>query len=127
MTQALALLFGIVFFELVILLNLRREVMRIADGSRAALAMLRSGASDAEKEASMRGESVRLFSATGLLTLKFLLVAAALFLLFELIAMAFPDREAALQANLLSLAGIVVLTVATLAYAWARNVLRKKL
>lgn len=127
MTQALALLFGIVFFELVILLNLRREVVRIADGSRAALAMLRSGASDAEKEACMRRESLRLFSATGLLTLKFLLVAASLLLLFELIAMAVPDREAALQANLLSPVGIAVLTLATLGYAWARHVVLKKL
>jgi hypothetical protein len=126
-TQALALLFGIVFFELVILLDLRREVMRIANGSRDALAMLRSGASDAEKEACMRRESVRLFSATTLLTLKFLLIAGALWLLYELIVMAFPDREAALQGSLVSPVGIVVLTIATLAYAWARNVLRKKL
>lgn len=127
MTQALLLLFGIAFYELVILLNLQREVLRIADGSRASLAMLRSGASDAEKEACMRRESLRMFSATGLLALKFLLVAAALLLLFELIAMAFPDREEALLASLLSLTGIAILTVATLAYAWARNVLRKKL
>lgn len=127
MTQVLAVLFGVVFFELVILLNLRREVTQIVEGSRTALAMLRSGASDDEKEAAMRRGSLRLFAATGRLTLKFSLVAAALWLLYELIAMTFPDREAALQASLLSLTGIAVLTVATLAYAWARNVLRKKL
>jgi len=126
-TQALALLFGIAFFELVILLNLRREVMRIADASRAALAMLRSGASDDEKEAAMRRGSLHLFAATGWLILKFLLVAAALWLLYELITMAFPDREAALHASLLSPVGIALLTIATLGYAWARHVVLKKL
>jgi hypothetical protein len=126
-TQALALLFGIVFFELVILLDLRRDVLRIADGSRTSLAMLRSAASDAEKEACMRRESVRLFSATALLTLKFVLLAGAMWLLYELVVMAFPDREAALQASLVSPVGILVLTIATLGYAWARHVVLKKL
>lgn len=127
MTLVLALPFGIVFFELAIRLDLPREVGRITGGSRAALAVLRSGASDEVKEAAMRRESLRLFAATGLLTLKFLLIAAALGALYALVTYVFPEREAALQESLLSPAGIVILTVATLVYAGGRHVVRKKL
>ena len=47
MTTALAILFGIAFLELVILLDLQQDVVRIRDVSREALRMLSSGASDA--------------------------------------------------------------------------------
>ena len=127
MTLALAVLFGIVFLELVIRLDLRREVLRIHEGSRGAFRMLASNASDDEKEAAMRRESLRLFAATGLLLLKFLGIAAVLGLLYWGIVAVFPEREAELQASFVSPVGIAVLTVATLVYAWLRHVAVKRL
>ena len=127
MTLALAVLLGIVFLELVIRLDLRREVLRIHDGSREAFRMLASNASDDEKEAAMRRESLRLFAATGLLILKFLGIAAVLALLYWGIVAIFPEREAELQASFVSPVGIAVLTVATLLYAWVRHVAVKRL
>ena len=127
MTLALAVLFGIVFLELVIRLDLRREVLRIHDGSREAFRMLASNASDDEKEAAMRRESLGLFAATGLLVLKFLGIAAVLALLYWGIVAVFPEREAELQASFVSPVGIAVLTVTTLLYAWVRHVAGKRL
>ena len=127
MTLVLAALFGIVFLELVILLDLRREVLRIHDGSREAFRMLASDASDDEKEAAMRRGSLRLFAATGLLLLKFFGIVAVLALLYWGVVALFPEREAALQASFISPAGIVFLTVTTLLYAWVRHVAVKRL
>ena len=127
MTLAIAILFGIVFLELVLLLDLRREVVRIHEGTRAALRMLASSASDREKELAMRRASLGLFAATGMLVLKFLVVAVVLLLLYWLVATLFPEREAALQASFVSPTGIAILTVATLFYAWLRHVAVKKL
>jgi hypothetical protein len=126
-TLALAVLFGIVFLELVIRLDLRREVLRIHDGSREAFRMLASDASDDEKEAAMRRGSLRLFAATGLLLLKFLGIAAVLGLLYWGVVTVFPEREAELQESFVSPVGIAVLTVATLLYAWIRHVAVKRL
>jgi hypothetical protein len=126
-TLALAVLFGIVFLELVIRLDLRREVLRIHDGSREAFRMLASDASDDEKEAAMRRGSLQLFAATGLLLLKFLGIAAVLGLLYWGVVAVFPEREAELQHSFVSPVGIAVLTVATLRYAWIRRVAVKRL
>jgi len=126
-TYALGLLFGIVFFELAIRLDLRREVMQILGGSRESLSMLRSQSSDAEKEAAMRTASVRMFAATGMLLLKFLAVAAALVLLYYLIVTIAPGRRAALDASFVSPVGIAFITVATLAYGWVRHAVLERL
>lgn len=123
----LAALFGIVFLELFMLLDLRREVVRIRDGSTDAFRMLASDASDDEKEAAMRRGSLRLFAATGLLLLKFLGIVAALALLYWGVVAIFPEREAALQASFVSPAGIAILTVTTALYAWVRHVAVKRL
>ena len=127
MTLTLAILLGIVFLELFIRLDLRREVFRIHGGSREAFRMLASNASDDEKEAAMRRESLRLFAATGMLVLKFLVIVAVLALLYHGFVALFPEREAALQASFVSPVGIVVLTVATLVYAGVRHVAVKRL
>ena len=127
MTLVLAALFGIVFLELFMLLDLRREVVRIRDGSTDAFRMLASDASDDEKEAAMRRGSLRLFAATGLLLLKFLGIVAALALLYWGVVAIFPEREAALQASFVSPAGIAILTVTTALYAWVRHVAVKRL
>ena len=123
----LASLFGIVFLELFLFLGLRREVLRIHDGSREAFRILASNASDDDKEAAMRRGSLRLFAATGLLLLKFLGIVAVLALLYWGVVALFPEREAALQASFVSPAGIAVLTITTLLYAWIRHVAVKRL
>lgn len=127
MTTAIGILFGIVFLELVFLLKLQRDVVRIRDGSRDAIRMLASSASDEEKEAAMRRESVRMFAATGLLVLKFLVIGAVLGLLYWIVIELFPAREAALQSTFVSASGLAILTAATLVYAWVRHVALKRL
>lgn len=127
MTLALALVFGIVFFEVARALDLGREVQSIRSGAQGAIRMLASGASDDEKEAEMRRASLRVLGATGLLTLKFLAIGAALFALFALIVTAMPGQRHELLDSLSSPTGIVIVTVGTLIYAGARHVVVKKL
>lgn len=127
MTTLLGILFGIVFLEVALRLNLQREVFAIHAGSRGALRMLASDASDAEKEVAMRRASVQLFAATGMLILKFLIVGAALWLLYEAVVALFPAQAQPLQASFVSVSGIVLLTAATLVYAWVRHVALKRL
>ena len=116
MTLALALVFGIVFFEVARALDLVREVQSIRSGAQGALRMLASGASDDEKEVAMRRASLRVLGATGLLTLKFLAIGAAM-----------PGQRQALLDNLSSPAGIVIVTAGTFIYAGARHVVVKRL
>ena len=127
MTLVLALAFGIVFFEVARALDLGREVQSIRSGAQGAIRMLASGASDDEKEAEMRRASLRVLGATGLLTLKFLGIGAALFVLFALIVTAMPGQRHELLDSLSSPTGIVIVTVGTLIYAGARHVVVKKL
>lgn len=127
MTLALALVFGIVFFEVARALDLVREVQSIRSGAQGALRMLASGASDDEKEVAMRRASLRVLGATGLLTLKFLAIGAALFALYALIVTAMPGQRQELLDNLSSPTGIVVVTVGTFIYAGARHVVIKRL
>jgi hypothetical protein len=126
-TLALALVFGIAFFEVARALDLGREVRSIRSGAQGAIRMLASGASDDEKEVAMRRASLRVLAATGLLTLKFLAIGAALFALFALIVTVMPGQRQELLDNLSSPAGIVIVTVGTLIYAGARHVAVKKL
>lgn len=124
---ALALVFGIVFFEVARVLDLVREVQSIRSGAQGAIHMLASGASDDEKEAAMRRASLRVLGATGLLTLKFVAIGAALFALYALIVTAVPGQRQALLDNLSSPAGIVIVTAGTFIYAGARHVVVKRL
>jgi hypothetical protein len=126
-TLALALVFGVVFFEVARALDLGREVQGIRNGAQGAIRMLASGASDDEKEAAMRRASLRVLAATGLLTLKFLAIGAALFALFALIVTVMPGQRQELLESLSSPTGIVIVTVGTLIYAGARHVAVKKL
>ena len=127
MTLALALVFGVVFFEVARALDLGREVQGIRNGAQGAIRMLASGASDDEKEAAMRRASLRVLAATGLLSLKFLAIGAVLFALFALIVTVMPGQRQELIDSLSSPAGIVIVTVGTLVYAGARHVAVKKL
>lgn len=121
MTTLLGIPFGIVFLEAAMLLKPHREVLAIRDGSKRALTTLASGASDQAKEAEMRRESVRMFAATGLLTLKFAAIGAALAVCYWLVVTLFPGQAIGLKASFASLSGITMLTGATVAYAWIRH------
>jgi hypothetical protein len=70
---------------------------------------------------------LRVLGATGLLTLKFLAIGAALFALYALIVTAMPGQRQELLDNLSSPTGIVVVTAGTFIYAGARHVIIKRL
>jgi hypothetical protein len=126
-TYVLLLLFGVVFVELVVALDFRTQVVRIHAGARDAFRMLASDASDDEKEAAMRRESLGLFRATGIFLVKLLAVGAALALLYALVVMAWPAGERDLVASFTSPVDIAVVSIVLVLYAWGRHAVAKKL
>lgn len=128
MTYAVLFVFCIVFLELFLFLQLRNEVMAIMRRSREALRVLMTrDLDDSEKESFMRRESVLMLKAAVLFTAKFAIIFGVLYLVYLLAVSVFPDLQDEILDSLVSPAVIVILTGATLCYAWARNAIRKQL
>lgn len=128
MTYAVLFFFCIVFLELFIFLRLRADVMTIFGRYREALRVfMAQDLEDSEKESFMRRESVLMLKAAVRFAAKFVILFGVLYLVYLLAVSAFPELEDELLDNLVSPAAIVLLTVATLCYAWARNAIRKQL
>jgi hypothetical protein len=128
MTYAVLLVLCIVFLELFLFFRLRDDVMTIFRRSREALRVfMAKDLDDSEKETFMRRESVLMLKAAGSFTAKFAIIFGVLYLVYLLAVSAFPDLRDEILDSLVSPAVIVILTVATLCYAWARNAIRKQL
>jgi hypothetical protein len=128
MTYAMLLVLCIVFLELFLFFRLRDDVMTIFRRSREALRVfMAKDLDDSEKETFMRRESVLMLKAAGSFTAKFAIIFGVLYLVYLLAVSAFPDLRDEILDSLVSPAVIVILTVATLCYAWARNAIRKQL
>ena len=128
MIYALLFLFCIVFLELFLLLDLRKEAIAIVARSRAAVrVMVAKDMSDDDKEAFMRRESLAMLKATAMFTLKFLGIFAVLYAIFLGAVAVMPDLERPLLDSFVSPPIIVMLTIATVLYAWVRNAVLKQL
>jgi len=75
----------------------------------------------------MRRESLAMFKATAMLMLKLLAISAALYAIFLGIVAVMPDLERSLLDSFVSPPIIVMMTIATAAYAWTRNAILKQL
>jgi hypothetical protein len=128
MSYALLFLFCVVFLELFLLLDLRKEAVAIVARSREAVrVVVAKGMSDDEKEAFMRRESLAMLKATAMLTLKLLGICAVLYAMFLGTVAVMPDLERPLLDSFVSPPIIVMMTIATVLYAWARNAVLKQL
>jgi hypothetical protein len=128
MSYALLFLFCVVFLELFLFLDLRKEAVAIIARSReAARVAVAKGMSDDEKEAFMRRESLAMFKATAMLTLKLLGIVAVLYAIFLGTVAVMPDLERPLLDSFGSPPIIVMMTIATVLYGWARNAILKQL
>ena len=128
MSYALLLLFCVVFLELFLLLDPRKEVVAIVARSREALRVVAaSDMSDDEKEAFMRRGSLAMFKATAMLMLKLLGIFAVLYAIFLGTVAVMPDLERPLLDSLVSLPIVAMMTIATVLYAWTRNAVLKQL
>ena len=128
MTWVLQFVLCVVFLELFLLLKLGPEAMSILNRSReGARVFTDASLDDDQKEAFMRRASVEMLKATGRLVLKIAAIGAALYLAYLLIVALVPTSREAIVAGFTSISVIAILTVATVVYAWARNVISKKL
>lgn len=128
MIYALLLLFCVVFLELFLLLDLRKEATAIVARSREAVrVMVAKDMSDDDKEAFMRRASLAMLKATTTFTLKFLGIFAVLYAIFLGAVALMPDLERPLLDSFVSPPIILMLTIATGLYAWVRNAVLKQL
>jgi len=128
MTWALQFLLCIVFLELFLVVGLGREATNIITRSRAAARVfIDASLDDDHKETFMQRESIEMLKATGRLVLKIAAIGAILYAVYFLIVTIVPESRDEIVAGFTSITTISILTVATLAYAWARHVIGKKL
>jgi hypothetical protein len=128
MSYVLPFLFCVVFIELFLFLDLRKEAVAIVARSREAMrVVVAKGMSDDDKEAFMRRESLAMFKATALLTLKLLGMGAVLYAIFLGTVAVMPDLEQSLLDSFVSPSSIALMTIGTVLYAWARNAILKQL
>ena len=128
MIYALLLLFCVVFLELFLLLDLRKEAIAIVARSREAVRiMVAKDISDDDKEAFMRRASLVMLKATATFTLKVLGMFAVLYAIFLGAVALIPDLERPLRDSLVSPPVTLTLTIATVLYAWVRNAVLKQL
>lgn len=121
-------LFCVAFLELFIFFDIRKSAVEIITRSQESVRVLMSSEmGDDEKEAFMRRGSVELFKATGLFSFKFFLIFATLYLMYLLLITIFPSLGDTLINSFLSPSVIVILTIVTMCYAWARNAVLKQL
>ena len=118
----------VVFVELFLLLDLKREALQIAGLSRETLAVVMSSElGDEAKETFMRRASIDVFGATCRLVGKFLAILAVLYAIFWLASTLSPELGDRIVESFVSPSIIIGLTILTAAYVWARNVVRKQL
>jgi hypothetical protein len=122
MIYAPLVLLCIVFCELFTLLRIGRDALGIVMRSQEAVKVLAaSDIADDEKEVLMRRASADMFKLTLRFAAKLVAIALALYLLFELSVLLAPEREGAMIEALFSPIVIVILTITTILYAWARR------
>lgn len=126
MIYAFLLVSCIVFIELFMVLDLRKDASRIIAGSREAMRVIMSPeADDDEKEAFVRRASADMFVATFKFLLKFLIIFLALYALYALVSYIVPAIRGPILESLVSPIVIVGLTLLAMAYVWLRNVILK--
>lgn len=115
----------VVLFELFALLKMGGDALAIIARSRDSMRVLASTElSDDEKEAYVRRGSLDIFKATMRFALKFAFIALILYLVFLAIVTLFPALRDGMVKAFYSPLVIVILTVGTMAYAWARKKMR---
>ena len=128
MIYALLFLFCVVFLELCLLLDLRKETVAMVARSREAVrVMVTKDMSDDEKEAFMRRTSLATLKATAILALKLFGIFAVLYAVFLGTVAVVPDLAGQLLDSFVSPQIIVMMTITTVLYAWARNAILKQL
>jgi hypothetical protein len=128
MIYALLFLFCVVFLELCLLLDLRKETVAMVARSREAVrVMVAKDMSDDEKEAFMRRTSLATLKATAILALKLFGIFAVLYAVFLGTVAVMPDLARPLLDSFVSPQIVVIMTITTVLYAWARNAILKQL
>ncbi|MGB0496080.1 MAG: hypothetical protein ACPGJI_06970 [Kangiellaceae bacterium] len=128
MNYVFLMLMSIIFVELFIFLKIIADAQSVLSLSSKSVKVMQSKKmSDKEKEKFMRTNSVTMLSTTFKFIGKFILIILILFGLFWAISQYDSERAMQIEADLYSIKIILGLTIATLAYVWIRNVIRRKL
>lgn len=125
-----ALLFGlcVIFVELFLFLDLRRQAAAILRQARQSVSVLTDrDVGDDEKEAFVRSAALGVLGTTGGFAAKLALIAGVLYAAYRGAAWAFPGLEDALLRDAVSPVVVVTVTLTAVCYAWARDAVVKQL
>ena len=128
MNYIVLMLMSIIFVELFLFLKIIADAQSVLSLSSESVKVMQSKKmSDREKEKFMRTNSVTMLTTTFKFIGKFILIFAVLFGIVWSVAQYEPELAAQIESDFYSIYIIIGLTVATLAYVWIRNVIRRKL
>ena len=128
MNYIVLMLMSIIFVELFLFLKIIADAQSVLSLSSESVKVMQSKKmSDREKEKFMRTNSVTMLTTTFKFIGKFILIFAVLFGIVWTVAQYESELAAQIESDFYSIYIIIGLTVATLAYVWIRNVIRRKL
>lgn len=128
MSYLIALVFCVIFVELIFILRIIVDAKSILSVAKESLGILQSNSlSDDEKEKQIRQCSLNLFKATFTFAGKVLFIILVLGLIYLLIDWSMPQTATLVAQAFSSVMILIILTVVTMIYVWIRNVFVKKL
>lgn len=126
MIYASLTIFCIVFVELFLFLNIRKDIALVASTAQESLRVLASAKmTDDAKEAFVRRASLALFKATGFFAAKVIAILFTLYFIYFLFIVASPGLEQDLLRSFVSPMVILITSIVAMCYAWVRNVILK--
>ena len=128
MSYLIALVFCVIFVELIFILRIIVDAKSILSVAKESLGILQSNSlSDDEKEKQIRQCSLNLFKATFTFAGKVLFIILVLGLIYLLIDWSMPQTATLVAQAFSSVMILIILTAVTMIYVWIRNVFVKKL
>ena len=117
-------LFGlcVVFLELFIRTGIVADALAVLTKSREAMVVMASSDLDDDtKEATVRAGSISIMKGTLRMAAKFVVILLVLYGLYRIVAALSPSTGSELPAMLVAPVPILLMTIATVAYAWIRS------
>lgn len=126
MIYASLTIFCVVFVELFLFLDIRKDIALVASTARKSLGVLASSEmADDAKEAFVRHASLDIFRTTGIFATKVIAIFVVLYFIYVLFIVASPDLEQDLLQSFVSPMVILITSIVAMCYVWVRNVILK--
>jgi len=128
MIYIILMISSILFVELFLAFSITSEAKKVIQLTSNALETVKSKSlTDREKEVFMRKNSLVMLLTTLMFIVKFFSIFIIIYIFINGFLFFYPDLTDLIMMNLTSLKPLLLLSLATLIYVWARNVISSKL